>query len=150
MVTLIDSCWKCRFHKDSKVTKFIEKFENILVADIIKQNRFYHRECYKTFSNLNEVKKTEKCFISLNNDNQSAQITLDRMVLRPSFKQDNQLENEEQAMLRKSQCESYNKKLCIICQMEDKSILDSVQTSQIGSNMLSVAHKVFIGTLRTH
>ena len=57
-----------------------------------KQNGFYHRECYKTFSNLNEVKTAEKRFNSLNNDKQSVRIMLDRKVGRPSFKQGHQLE----------------------------------------------------------
>ena len=57
---------------------------------------------------------------------------LDRKVGRPSFKQGNQLEYEEQPMLRRSQSEPYNKKLCIICQIENKNILHCVQTLQIG------------------
>ena len=92
LVTLIDRCKKRRYYKGSKVTEFTDRIENISVVDIIKQNGFYHRECYKTFSNLNEVKRTEKCFNSLNNDKQSAQTMLDRKVGRPSFKQGNQLE----------------------------------------------------------
>ena len=48
---------------------------------------------------------------------------LHRKVGRPSFKQDNQLEYEEQPILRKSQSELYNKKLCIICPIEKKSKL---------------------------
>ena len=67
---------------------------------------------------------------------------LDRKVGRPSFKQGNQLEYEEQPMLRRSQSEPYNKKLCIICQIENKNILHCVQTLQIGYKMLSVAQKV--------
>ena len=55
----------------------------------VKQNGFYHRECYKTFSNLNEVERAGKPFNSSNNDKRSAQIMLDRKVGRPSFKQDN-------------------------------------------------------------
>ena len=92
LVTLIDRCKKRRYYKGSKVTEFTDRIENISVVDIIKQNGFYHRECYKTFSNLNEVKRTEKRFNSLNNDKQSAQTMLDRKVGRPSFKQGNQLE----------------------------------------------------------
>ena len=78
---------------------------------IIKQNGFYHRECYKIFWNLNEVKRAEKRFNGLNNDKQSAQIILDRIVRRPSFKQGNQLEYEKLPMLRRLQYETYNKKL---------------------------------------
>ena len=111
LVTLIDRCKKRRYYKDSKVTEFTDRIENISVVDIIKQNGFYHRECYRTFSILNEVKRAEKRFSSLNNDKQSAQTMLDSMVGRPSFKQANQLEYEEQLMLRRSQSEPYNKKL---------------------------------------
>ena len=111
LVTLIDRCKKRRYYKDSKVTEFTDRIENISVVDIIKQNGFYHRECYRTFSILNEVKRAEKRFSSLNNDKQSAQTMLDSMVGRPSFKQANQLEHEEQLMLRRSQSEPYNKKL---------------------------------------
>ena len=71
LVTLIDRC-KERRYKDGKVTELTDRIENISVVDIIKQNGFYHRERYKTFSNLNEVKRVEKCFKSLNNDKQSA------------------------------------------------------------------------------
>ena len=142
LVTLIDRCKKRRYYKGSKVTEFTDRIENISVVDIITQNGFYHRECYKTFSNLNEVKRTEKRFNSLNNDKQSAQTMLDRKVGRPSFKQGNQLEYEEQPMLRRSQSEPYNKKLCIICQIENKNILHCVQTLQMGYKMLSVAQKV--------
>ena len=92
LVTLIDRCKKRRYYKDRKLKEFTDRIENISVVDIIKQNGFYHRECYKTFSNLNEVKRTEKRFNSLNNDKQSAQTMLDRKVGRPSFKQGNQLE----------------------------------------------------------
>ena len=66
--------------------EFTDKIENISVVDIIKQNLFYHRECYKTFSSLNEVRRAEKCFNSLNNDKQSAQAMLDRTFGTPSFK----------------------------------------------------------------
>ena len=89
--------------------------------------------------NLNEVKRAEKRFSSLNNDKQSAQIMLDRKVGRPSFKQGNQLEYEGQPMLRRSQSEPYNKKLWIICQIENKNILHCVQTFQMGDQMRSVA-----------
>ena len=64
LVTLIDRYKKRRYYKDSKVTEFTDRIENISVVDTIKQNGFYHRECYKTFSNLNEVKRTEKRFNS--------------------------------------------------------------------------------------
>ena len=76
LVTLIDRCKKRRYYKDSKVTEFTDRIENISVVDIIKQNGFYHRECYRTFSILNEVKRAEKRFNSLNNDKQSAQTML--------------------------------------------------------------------------
>ena len=46
---------------------------------------------------------------------------LHRKVGRPSFKQDNQLEYEEQPILRKSQSELYNKKLCINVQLKKKA-----------------------------
>ena len=59
---------------------------------------------------------------SLNNDKQSVQMMLHRKVGRPSFKQDNQLEYEEQPILRKSQSELYNKKLHQ-CPIEKKSKL---------------------------
>ena len=72
--------------------EFTDRTENVSVVDIIKQNGFHHSECYQTFSNLNEVKRAEKCLSSLNNDKQSAQTMLDRKVGRPSFKQGNQLE----------------------------------------------------------
>ena len=49
-----------RYYEDRKLTEFTDRIENISVVDIIKQNGFYYRECYKTFSNLNEVKKAEK------------------------------------------------------------------------------------------
>ena len=91
LVTLIDICKKCRYYKDSKVMEFIDRIENVSVVDIIKQNGFHNSESYKTFSNLNEVKRAEKCFCSLNNDKQSAQTMLNRKVGRPSFKQGNQL-----------------------------------------------------------
>ena len=139
LVTLIDWCKKRRYYKDSKVTEFTDRIENI---SVVKQNGFYHHECYKTFSNLNEVKRAEKRFNSLNNDKQSAQTMLDRKVCRPSFKQGNQLEYEEQPMLRRSQSEPYNKKLCIICQIENKNILHCVQTLQMSDKMLSVAQKL--------
>ena len=35
--------------KDSKLTEFTDRIENISVVDIIKQNGSYHRECCKTF-----------------------------------------------------------------------------------------------------
>ena len=111
LLTLTDRCKKRRYYKDSRVTEFTDRIENISVVDIIKQNGLYHRECYKTFSISNEVKRAEKRFNSLNNDKQSAQTMLDSKVGRPSLKQANQLEYEEQSMLRRSQSEPYNKKL---------------------------------------
>ena len=72
LVTLTDQCKKRRYYEDSKVAEFTDRIENISVVDVIKQNGFYHRECYKTFSNLNEVKRAEKRLNSLNNDKQSA------------------------------------------------------------------------------
>ena len=86
LVTLINRCKKRRCCKGSTVMEFTDRIENTSVVDIIKQNGFYHRECYKTFSNLNEVKRAEKRSNSLNNGKQSAQIMLDRKVGRPSFK----------------------------------------------------------------
>ena len=126
LVTLIDRCKKRRYYKDSKVMEFTDKIENISVVDIIKQSLFDHRECYKTFSNLNEVKRAEKCFNGLNNDKQSAESMLDRKFGRLSFKQGNQLEYEKQPMLRRSQSEPYNKKL-FVCQVKNKNILHCVQ-----------------------
>ena len=108
LVTLIDRCNK---HSCYKHRKFTGRIENFSVFDIIKQIGFYHRECYKTFRNLNEVKKPEKLFNGLNNDKQSAQIMLDRKFGRPSFKQCNQLEYEKLPMLRRLQSETCNKKL---------------------------------------
>ena len=43
---------------------------------------------------------------------------LDRNVRRPSFKQGNQLKYENRPILRRLQSETYNKKLCLICQIE--------------------------------
>ena len=94
--------------KDSKLTEFTDRIENISVVDIIKQNGSYHRECCKTFWNLNEAKSAEKRFNGLNNDKQPAQIMLDRNVRIPSFKQGNQLEYEKLPMLRRFQSETYN------------------------------------------
>ena len=48
-------------------------------------------------------------------------------VGRTSFKQSNQLEYEEQPMLRRLQSEPYSKKLRIICQIKNKNILHCVQ-----------------------
>ena len=56
-VTLIDRCKKQRYYKDRKLTEFTDRIGNISMVDIIKQNEFYHRGCYKTFWNLNEVKR---------------------------------------------------------------------------------------------
>ena len=80
LVTLIDRCKKRRYYKDRKLTEFTDRIENISVVDIIKQNEFYHRECYKTFWNLNEVKIAEKRFSGLNNDKKSAQIMLETFI----------------------------------------------------------------------
>ena len=52
------------------------------------------------------------------------------------------MEYEEQPMLRRSESEPYNKKLCIICQIENKNILHCVQTLQMGDKMPSVAQKL--------
>ena len=101
--------------KDKKLTEFTDRIGNILVVYIIKQNWFYHRECYKTFWNLNEVKRAGWRFNGLNNEKQSGQIMLYRNVRRPSFKQGNPLEYEKLPILRRYQSETYNKKLCIIC-----------------------------------
>ena len=51
---------------------------------------------------------------------------LNRKFGRPSFKQSNYLEYEEQTMLRRSQPEPYNQKMWIICQIENENILHSV------------------------
>ena len=56
-VTLIDRCKKQRYYKDRKLTEFTDRIGNISMVDIIKQNEFYHRGCYKTFWNLNVVKR---------------------------------------------------------------------------------------------
>ena len=67
---------------------------------------------------------------------------LHRNVCRPSFKQGNQLEYEKLPILRRLQSETYNKKLCLICQIENKNILYGIQTLQMGDKMLSVAQKL--------
>ena len=95
-------------YKDKKLTEFIDRIGNISVVDIIKQNGFYHRECCKTFSNLNEVKRAGKRFNGLNYDKRPAQIMLDRNVRRPSFKQGKQLEYGKLPILRRFQSETYN------------------------------------------
>ena len=56
LVTLSDRCKKHRYYKDRKLTEFTDRIENISVVDVIKDNGFCHRECCKTFENLNEVK----------------------------------------------------------------------------------------------
>ena len=66
-----------------------------------------------------KAKSAEKRFNGLNNDKQPAQIMLDRNVRIPSFKQGNQLEYEKLPMLRRFQSETYNQKLCIICQIKN-------------------------------
>ena len=66
---------------------------------------------------------------------------LHRNVRRPSSKQGNQLEYEKVPMLRRLQSETYNKKLCIICQIENKNILHCIQTLQMGNKMISAAQK---------
>ena len=63
LVTLIDQCKKHRYYKYRKLMEFTDRIENISVVDTIKQNGFYHQECYKTFWNLNEVKKAGKCLM---------------------------------------------------------------------------------------
>ena len=68
---------------------------------------------------------------------------LDRNIGRPSFKQGNQSEYEEQPMVRRSQSEPCNNKLCIICLIKNKNILHCVQTLQTGEKMLSAAQKIF-------
>ena len=67
---------------------------------------------------------------------------LQRNVRRPSSKQGNQLEYEKVPMLRRLQSETYSKKLCIICQIENKNILHCIQTLQMGDKMFSVARKL--------
>ena len=67
---------------------------------------------------------------------------LDRKVGRPSLEQGNQLEYEEQPMLRRSQSQPCNIKLCIICQIKNKYIRHSAQTLQMGDKMLLVAQKL--------
>ena len=111
LITLIDRCKKRRYYKDLKLTEYTDRIGNISVADIKKQNSFYHHECCKTFWNLNEVKRAEKLFNGLNNDKQSTQIILLRNACRPSLKQGNQLEYEKLLMLRRLQSETYNEKL---------------------------------------
>ena len=49
LITLIDRCKKRRYYKDLKLTEYTDRIGNISVADIIKQNSFYHHECCKTF-----------------------------------------------------------------------------------------------------
>ena len=68
LVILINRCKKRRYYKDSRVPELTDKIENTSVVDIINQNGFYYRQCYKTFSHLNGVKRAEKHFNSLNND----------------------------------------------------------------------------------
>ena len=82
LVTLIDRCKKRKYCKDRKLKEFTDRIENISVVGIINENGFYHRECYKTFWNLNEVKRAEKRFSCLNNNKQSAQTMLDRNIRR--------------------------------------------------------------------
>ena len=53
---LSDRCKKHRYYKDRKLTEFTDRIENISVVDVIKHIGFCHRECCKTFGNLNEVK----------------------------------------------------------------------------------------------
>ena len=67
---------------------------------------------------------------------------LDRNVRRPSFKQGNQLKYENRPILRRLQSETYNKNLCLICQIEKKNILHCIQTLQMGDKMLSVVQKL--------
>ena len=49
LVTLSDRCKKHRYYKDRKLTEFTDRIGNMSMVDIIKQNEFYHRGCYKTF-----------------------------------------------------------------------------------------------------
>ena len=51
------------------------------------------------------------------------------------------MEYEKLPMLRRLQSETYNKKLCIICQIENKNILHCIYTLQMHNKMLSVAQK---------
>ena len=65
-----------------------------------------------------------------------------RNVSRPSFKQGNPLGYEKLPILRRFQSETYNKKLCIICQIKNKNILHCIQTLQMGDKMIFVAQKL--------
>ena len=65
-----------------------------------------------------------------------------RNVSRPSFKQGNPLGYEKLPILRRFQSETYNKKLCIICQIKNKNILHCIQTLQMGDKVIFVAQKL--------
>ena len=60
-----------------------------------KKNGFYHRECYKLYSNINELRRAEKRFNSLSDLTKSM---VNRKVGRPSSIADT-TESEDQQML---------------------------------------------------
>ena len=88
-------------------------------------------------SNLNEVKRAEQRFKDLQGQSSSVPV-LKRKVGRPSLNMTSPDTIAEQPMLRRSQSEPYNKKLCVICQ-KDGGVLHMFQTLQMGANMLSVS-----------
>ena len=137
--TLILRCNKRAQCKDSKVFEFIDRIKEVTIIDILNNNGFYHRKCYKTYSNLNEVKRAEQRFKDLQGQSSSVPV-LKRKVGRPSLNMTSPDTIAEQPMLRRSQSEPYNKKLCVICQ-KDGGVLHLVQTLQMGANMLSVSER---------
>ena len=76
--------------------------KTVKLWNLLRELKIFHLECYKIYSILNKVKRAEKIINNLNNYKQSTQIKLGRKIGRSCFKQGNKLENEEQAMLRRS------------------------------------------------
>ena len=121
--------------KDDKVFEFVGRTKNLTAQDIIYNTGFYHRECYKSFSNINELKRAEKRY----NDALRNKGYVKRKPGRPSTTNENdEIENNMQT---RSNTVPYNKNLCIICQKEGGT-LHMVQVKTTGEHMFSVAKQL--------
>ena len=135
---LLYRCRERARYKDSKVIDFTERVKNITAIDILNNKGFYHRECYKIFSNKSEMNRAEKRY----NDalQQSCATSIKRKIGRPSTAKYKE-ETAEESMLRRSQTVPYDKTLCIICQRAE-GILHMVQVTSTGHSIHKVAEQL--------
>lgn len=133
------SCVKERAgYADAKVLRCWERIKTIEVNEFVNSSYYYHKYCYKLFTNATDIKRSKERFV-----NKSATLKGElSSVTNESNPETEQIENTQSGHRKSLRSVSiYDKNSCIICQKEGGR-LHKVSLKSTGEKMLEVAKQL--------